>query len=292
VSNESAALYVVATPIGNLSDISERAIQVLRSVSLIAAEDTRRTAALLHHFGIRVPTVSLHEHNEREVVPRLTDRLRQGGSVALVSDAGTPLVSDPGAHLVAEARVRGVPVLAIPGPSAVMAALSVAGFPADRFVFEGFLPARAAARRERLRALAGETRTLVFFEAPHRVGETLSDLTEVLGGDRPALVARELTKLFEETRRDRLAALVAWLSEKPERPRGEYVLVVEGRREVRSAEGIGPEEERVLAILLSALPPASAAALAARLTGRPRRALYQRALGLAAARAPEDEAQE
>lgn len=280
MSIESGTLYVVATPIGNLADLGQRALETLSGVSLIAAEDTRHTGILLRHYGIRTPATALHEHNERQAVPRLIDRLRAGDPVALVSDAGTPLLSDPGAHLVAQAHAAGLRVVAVPGPSALVAALSVAGFPADRFVFDGFLPPRAGARRTRLQALAGEQRTLVFYEAPHRIRETLADLVDVLGGDREALLARELTKAFEESRRDRLSALAVWLAERPERERGEYAIVVAGRAAAGSEE-LTADDERVLAVLVEALRPSAAAALAARLTGRSRRALYERALALA-----------
>lgn len=285
VSIEPGTLYVVATPIGNLADVGERALSVLREVAVVAAEDTRHTGVLLRHYGVQTPTVSLHEHNEQRMVPRLAERLQGGDAVALVSDAGTPLVSDPGAHLVATARRLGVPVRPVPGPSAVIAALSIAGFPAERFVFEGFLPSRGAARRTRLQTLARDDRTLVFYEAPHRIRETVADMVEVLGPDRPALLARELTKVFEESRADVLGGLLRWVEERPERTRGEYVVVVAGARPEADAV-LGPEDERVLGTLLSALPPATAATLAARLTGKPRRALYARALDLT--RAGED----
>jgi 16S rRNA (cytidine1402-2'-O)-methyltransferase len=283
VSIEPGTLYVVATPIGNLADLSPRALETLGQAAAVAAEDTRHTAVLLRHYGVHTPTLALHEHNERQVVPRLIARLRAGEALALVSDAGTPLVSDPGRHLVSEAQAAGVPVRPIPGPAALVAALSVAGFPADRFVFEGFLPARAAARRARLQALAGEERTLVFYEAPHRIREALRDLTEALGAGRPALIARELTKVFEETRRATLGELAGWLEERPERERGEFVVVVEGRAPT-PAGGLEPDDDRVLRILLEELPASGAATVASRLTGKPRRALYARAVDLSAQR--------
>ena len=279
MSIEPGTLYVVATPIGNLADLSPRALDTLRGVSAVAAEDTRHTAVLLRHYGVQTPTVSLHEHNERQVVPRLVARLRAGEALALVSDAGTPLVSDPGRILVSEARSAGVPVRPVPGPSALPAALSVAGFAADRFVFEGFLPSRGAARRARLQALAGEDRTLVFYEAPHRIRESLRDLGEVFGPGRQGLLARELTKVFEETHRATLAELEEWVAERPERERGELVIVVEGR-EPTPAEDVGPDDDRVLRVLLKELPASTAATLAAQLTGKPRRALYARAVEL------------
>jgi 16S rRNA (cytidine1402-2'-O)-methyltransferase len=279
VSIEPGVLYVVATPIGNLGDVTRRALETLAAVALIAAEDTRHTGRLLRHYGVGTPTTALHEHNERAAVPRILARLRAGEAVALVSDAGTPLLSDPGAHLVAAARAEGLPVVPVPGPSAAVAALSVAGFAADRFVFEGFLPARAGARRARLQALVGEDRTLVFYEAPHRIRETLEDLVAVFGAAREALLARELTKAFEESRRGPLADLAVWVATRPERERGEYVVVVAGC-EPAAARAVGPEEERVLRVLLEALAPSAAAPLAARLTGAPRRALYARALAM------------
>ncbi len=283
MSIEPGTLYVVATPIGNLADLSPRALETLREVAAVAAEDTRHTAVLLRHYGVHTATLALHEHNERQVVPRLLARLRAGEALALVSDAGTPLVSDPGRHLVAEAQAAGVPVRPIPGPAALVAALSVAGFPADRFVFEGFLPSRVVARRARLQALAGEERTLVFYEAPHRIRESLGDLAEAFGAGRPALLARELTKVFEETRRGTLGGLEAWLREHPDRERGEFVVVVEGR-EPTPAGGLEPDDDRVLRVLLDELPASTAATLAARLTGKPRRALYARAVELSTQR--------
>jgi 16S rRNA (cytidine1402-2'-O)-methyltransferase len=276
----------VATPIGNMADMSRRALETLSSVTLIAAEDTRHTAVLLRHYGVHTPMFALHEHNERRAVPSLLARLREGGSVALVSDAGTPLVSDPGGHLVAEARAAGLPIVPVPGPSALLAALSVAGFPADRFVFEGFLPPGTGPRRARIQALAGEPRTIVFYEAPHRVQETLTDLAELLGGDRQALIARELTKVFEETHRASLTEIQGWLVARPERGRGEFVIVVEGRPPARSDQ-LDAEDDRLLAALLEELPAAAAARLAARLTGKRRRALYARAVELAARARPQ-----
>lgn len=280
MSIEAGTLYVVATPIGNLADLSQRALQTLAGVALIAAEDTRHTGVLLRNHGIRIPATALHEHNEHQAVPRLIERLRAGDSVALVSDAGTPLLSDPGAHLVAQAHAARLRVVPIPGPSAVVAALSVAGFPADRFVFEGFLPPRAGARRGRLQELTGEDRPIVLYEAPHRIRETLGDLVSIFGADRDGFLARELTKVFEELRRAPLGTLAQWLAERAERERGEYVVVVAGKPATEDRE-VGPEEERVLRVLLEEVPPSTAAALAARITGRGRRALYARALAMA-----------
>ena len=268
----AAALHVVATPIGNLGDLSPRAQQVLRDVAAICAEDTRRSGQLLAHFGIGTPLLALHEHNEQQLAQRLVARLLAGESLALVSDAGTPLVSDPGYRLVKAAREAGVKVSPVPGPSALIAALSVAGLPSDRFAFEGFLPAKASARRERLAELAGEPRTLVFYESSHRIEESLADLAAAFGGERPAALARELTKLFETVLDGGLADLHARVVAEPDQRKGEFVLVVQGVGEdadARLAEG-----RRVHAILARQLPPSAAAKLAAEITGAPRKALY------------------
>lgn len=265
-------LWVVATPIGHLDDMSARAVEVLKRVERIAAEDTRHSAPLLARYGIATPTTALHEHNEREEVERLLARLRAGAELALISDAGTPLISDPGFRLVRAARAAGVTVSPVPGPCAAIAALSVAGLPSDRFVFEGFLPAKAAARRERLTGLAGEPRTLVFYESSHRVRECLDDMAAAFGAARPAVLARELTKLFETVLDGTLAQLQARLAADPNQERGEFVLLVGGREAVedeRLAEG-----RRVFALLRAELPPARAAKLAAAITGARRKDLY------------------
>lgn len=278
----AAALYVVATPIGNLDDISSRAVAVLRGVHLVAAEDTRRTGRLLERLGVATRLSALHEHNEAERVAALLDRITAGESVALVSDAGTPLVSDPGYRLVAAARERGLAVVAVPGCCAAIAALSVAGLPTDRFRFEGFLPARAAARRERLKALRHEPDTQVFYEAVHRIGETLADLAEIFGAERRAFLARELTKLHETTYGGSLAAVMSALVADPAGDRGEFTIVVAGAEEVPAGQ---LEIERVVAVLAAELPPSQAATLAARLTGVPRREAYR----LASRHAPTDD---
>ena len=268
----AATLHVVATPIGNLGDLSPRAQQVLREVAAVCAEDTRRSGQLLAHFGIGTPLLALHEHNEQQLAERLVARLLAGESLALVSDAGTPLVSDPGYRLVRAARAAGVKVSPVPGPSALVAALSVAGLPSDRFTFEGFLPAKASARRERLAALAGEPRTLVFYESSHRIEESLADLRAAFGDDRPAVLARELTKLFETVLDGTLADLQARVAADADQRKGEFVLVVQGVGEdvdAKLAEG-----RRVHAILARQLPPSTAAKLAAEITGAPRKALY------------------
>ncbi len=268
----SGTLYVVATPIGNLADLSPRAQEVLRAADAVCAEDTRHTRQLLSHFGIERPLLALHEHNEEAMAQRVVARLEAGETLALVSDAGTPLVSDPGFRAVRAARAAGIRVSPVPGPSAIIAALSVAGLPSDRFAFEGFLPARPAARRERLRALAGEPRTLVFYEASHRIAESLADLGEAFGGQRPAVLARELTKLFETVLDGTLDALLARVEADADQRKGEFVVVVQGAGEDAAAKIA--EGRRVYALLAPHLPPSTAARLAAEITGAPRKALY------------------
>jgi 16S rRNA (cytidine1402-2'-O)-methyltransferase len=271
-STESAGtLYIVATPIGNVDDLSPRARQVLAAAALIAAEDTRRSGRLLARLGLKQALVSLHEHNETRRAAELVDTLEAGRDIALVSDAGTPLISDPGFALVQAAIERGLPVVAIPGPSAVTAALSVAGLPTDRFVFEGFLPRKADRRRTRLAELAHEPRTLVLFEAVHRVAATLSDMAAAFGDDRRAVLARELTKLHEQVARGTLASLGAELGQTIAL-RGEFVLVVEGARQQASLTDA--EVDRVYALLVRELPPARAVALCASICGRSRNEVY------------------
>lgn len=276
-ADNTGRLWVVATPIGNLDDLSPRAQETLRRAALIAAEDTRHSAPLLARYGISTRLVALHEHNERDEAERLVARLQAGEDIALISDAGTPLVSDPGFRLVRAARAAGIPVSPVPGACAAIAALSVAGLPSDRFVFEGFLPAKSGARRERLAELAGEARTLVFYESSHRVRECLDDMAAVFGPERPAVLARELTKLFETVLDGTLAELVARVAADPNQERGEFVLLIGGRPEqedARLAEG-----RRVFALLREELPPARAAKLAAAISGAPRKALYGTEVG-------------
>jgi 16S rRNA (cytidine1402-2'-O)-methyltransferase len=268
-------LYVVATPIGNLDDISSRARAILQDVDLVAAEDTRRTRQLLDRLGIEVRLVSLHEHNESRRAAEVLDHVASGESVALVSDAGTPLISDPGFRLVALAREQGITVTAIPGCCAAVAALSVAGLPTDRFQFEGFLPARSAARRARLAELRSVAATLVFYEAVHRVDECLADMAQVFGDERAAFVARELTKLHETVYHGTLAQVRAAIAADSGGDKGEFTVVVAG------AQATVPdalELERVVKVLADELPVGQAATLAARLTGVPRREAYQLAL--------------
>jgi 16S rRNA (cytidine1402-2'-O)-methyltransferase len=271
-------LYVVATPIGNLDDISARALRVLGGVALIAAEDTRHSARLLQHFGIGTPLAACHEHNERDQGGRFLARLQAGEDVALISDAGTPLISDPGFHLVRQARAAGVPVVPVPGPCALIAALSAAGLPSDRFVFEGFLPAKAAARRARLESIKEESRTLIFYEAPHRILECLEDFEAVFGGERQALLARELTKTFETLKGLPLTELRAWVAADSNQQRGECVLLVAGWQAPDGEDAVGAEALRVLDLLLEELPLKRAAALAAEITGVRKNLLYQLAL--------------
>ncbi len=271
-------LYVVATPIGNLGDLSPRACDVLRACQVIAAEDTRHSGALLCHFGINTPLLSLHEHNERQRTPELLARLQAGESVALISDAGTPAISDPGFGLVGAAAAADLEVIAIPGPCALLAALSIAALPTDRFCFEGFLPARAAARRTHLQALSAESRTMVFYESPHRILQTLADCREAFGGDRRAALARELTKLHETLYRGTLAELGLRGNFDPDLARGEIVLVLAGA--APRATALGGELDRVLAVLLAELPLKQAARLAASVVGARDNEAYKRALVL------------
>jgi 16S rRNA (cytidine1402-2'-O)-methyltransferase len=270
------ALHVVATPIGNLKDLSERAREVLANADFIAAEDTRHTQQLLEAHGIRARLVSVHEHNEAERAAEVLQALAGGANVALVSDAGTPLVSDPGLRIVRAAIEAGFEVRTVPGPCAAIAALSIAGLETERFAFEGFLPAKAAARRTRLAALRGDSRTLIFYEAPHRLGESLEDLSAAFGPDRRAVIARELTKLFESVYRGTLEALAQRARQDADLQRGELVIVVAGASPAAQAqEG---EIEHVLGVLLAQLSVSQAADLAAALTGTSRNSAYRLAL--------------
>jgi 16S rRNA (cytidine1402-2'-O)-methyltransferase len=265
-------LHVVATPIGNLEDLSPRALRTLREVALVAAEDTRHTQQLLNAHGARASLLALHDHNEEQQVEAVLARLRAGEDVALVSDAGTPLISDPGYRLVRAVRAAGLQASPVPGPCAAIAALSVAGLASDRFVFEGFLPAKAAARRERLQQLVAEARTLVFYESAHRIEESLADLVQVFGAERRAALARELTKRFETVLDGALADIARRVADDPDQRRGEFVLVVAGAE--ADADASLREGRRVYAALAAHLPPSTAARVAAELTGAPRKALY------------------
>lgn len=266
------ALYVVATPIGHLGDISHRALAVLAQVDVIACEDTRGTRVLLDHYGIVTPTLALHEHNELARTGPLLARLRDGQAIALVSDAGTPLISDPGYRLVAAARHAGLAVHPVPGACAAIAALSAAGLASDRFCFEGFLPPKPTARRGRLAQLASEPRTLIFYESSHRIVDTLADLVASFGAARAALLARELTKRFETFLGPDLAAIAQALAADADQRRGEFVLVVAGNPDPEAAAlALG---RRIHAALAAELSPSRAARIAAEISGAPRRALY------------------
>lgn len=279
MSLEPSTLYVVATPIGNLEDISARALRVLREVDAIAAEDTRHTAQLLQHFAIRTPLFSLHQHNESAKLAAVVERLRGGQTLALVSDAGTPLISDPGFPLVRALRIHGLRVISIPGPSSITAALSIAGLPTDRFIFEGFLSAKSAARRARLAALRDEQRTLIFLEASHRIVAMFDDLGAMFGAERPAVIARELTKQFEQIADGSLEELRTWLTADANHQRGEFVVLVAGAPEVVSAVDT-PATRRLLQALLAELPTGKAVAVAVQATGLKRKDLYELALRL------------
>ncbi len=278
VSN-AGTLYVVATPIGNLEDMTPRAVRILTEVDLIAAEDTRHSGKLLSHFSIDTTTEPLHEHNERSQVPRLVEILKAGKSIAFITDAGTPLVSDPGFHLVRAARQAGLTVIPVPGACAAITALSAAGLPSDRFVFEGFPPAKSAARRAVFEKLREEPRTLIFYESPHRILESLHDMTEIFGPEREAVLARELTKQFETVRSGTLTELSEWVNRDPHQQLGEFVILIHGVPRAEQ-EAMDADAERVLKILLDDLPVSQAAALAAKITGLKKNRLYEYALSL------------
>ncbi|OOV88433.1 16S rRNA (cytidine(1402)-2'-O)-methyltransferase [Oceanospirillum linum] len=273
-------LYVVATPIGNLADISERALKVLRSVDLIAAEDTRHTRQLLMHFTINKPLFSVHDHNEQQRIEKVIAELSAGQSIALVSDAGTPLISDPGFHVVQAVRQAGFQVVPVPGPCALVTALSAAGMPTDRFCFEGFLPAKSSGRKKQLLQVEEETRTLVFYESPHRIVDSLTDMADVLGGHRRITVAREITKTFETFYTGSLDEVLVWIQADANQQRGEFVLVVAGAPAKEDEEAAAVSAEKVLKVLLDELPVKQAAALCAKITGQKKNALYQQALEL------------
>ncbi len=275
MSNEDqGVLYVVATPIGNLGDISQRALDTLASVDRIAAEDTRHSGRLLSHFGIQKPLLALHEHNETARLEQLLSLLQAGESLALISDAGTPLISDPGFKLVRALREQGIRVIPIPGASALIAALSVSGLPTDRFVFEGFLSAKTKARQDQLHALVNEQRTLIFYESSHRIGDLLRDLGLVFGPARPAVIARELTKLYEQVVDGSLADLAQWLEQRAEHQKGEFVVIVQGAEPVTTGD-ISPEDQKLLRLLANELPPRKAAAIVADFTGKKKKPFYE-----------------
>lgn len=270
-------LYVVATPIGNLGDMVPRAVEILQAVAVIAAEDTRHSSRLLAHFDIKTPAVAYHDHSDETRTDQLVARLLAGDNIALISDAGTPLVSDPGYRLVRKARERGIMVVPIPGACAMIAALSAAGLPSDRFAFEGFLPAKQVARCTQLETLAHDTRTLIFYEAPHRILETLQDMVSVFGVDREVVIAREITKTFETIKGDKVAALAEWVAADTNQQRGEIVLLVAGSPKADNID-INLEQQRIMRVLLDELPVKQAAAIGAKITGLKKNYLYQWAL--------------
>ncbi len=277
-SIEASTLYIVATPIGNLADITQRALDVLTQVDVIACEDTRHTQKLLSHFGIKNHTLSLHDHNERQRQDQIADMLKEGKSIALVSDAGTPLISDPGFHVVKFLRAQNLTVVPVPGACAAIAALSASGLPTDRFSFEGFLPSKSGARQTVLAGLSKETRTMVFYDAPRRAIDTVNDIVEVLGGDRQIVIARELTKTFETIHSDSAEHIQTWLAADPNQLKGEMVLLIEGAKLDPSA--ISAEAEQALRLLVNELPPKKACAIVAELFGLKKKALYDLALTL------------
>lgn len=270
-------LYVVATPIGNLKDITYRAVEILSQVDLIAAEDTRHSSFLLQHYQIQVPCLALHEHNERQIAARLVERIKAGETIALISDAGTPLISDPGYYLVNQVRAEGLPVVPVPGPSAFTAALSVSGLPSDRFVFEGFLPSKSGARQKRLQSLSTESRTLIFYEAPHRIVECLRDMADIFGAERIAVLAREITKTYETVQQYPLGTLAEWVSADSNQQRGEMVILIQGAAEQIEVD---QDTDHLLSVLLEDMPTRQAAATASKITGLKKKPLYERALQL------------
>ncbi|MGB7803593.1 16S rRNA (cytidine(1402)-2'-O)-methyltransferase [Buttiauxella sp.] len=273
----ASTLYIVPTPIGNLGDITQRALTVLQSVDLIAAEDTRHTGLLLQHFAINARLFALHDHNEQQKSETLLAKLKEGQSIALVSDAGTPLINDPGYHLVRTCREAGIRVVPLPGPCAAIAALSAAGLPSDRFCYEGFLPAKSKGRRDALKAIEQEPRTLIFYESTHRLLDSLDDICAVLGESRYVVLARELTKTWESIHGAPIGELVAWVKEDENRRKGEMVLIVEGFK-APADDALPADALRTLALLQTELPLKKAAALAAEIHGVKKNALYKYAL--------------
>lgn len=285
VDIEPGILYLVATPIGNLADFTVRAVDVLRQVAVIACEDTRHSRLLLEHYGISKPLTAYHEHNEDSAAARLIERLRQGVSVALIADAGTPLINDPGFPLVRQAREAGIRVMPIPGPCALIAALCASGLSSARFAFEGFPPRKSAARTALFESLREENRTLVFYESAHRIGATLQDFAMVFPGERRLVIARELTKRYETIASTTVGEACAWLGQDPDRQRGEFVLVLEGATPAAETRDLAPEQERVLRLLLGECSVKTAVALAVAITGARRDPLYRAALRMTQAEA-------
>ena len=268
-------LYIVATPIGNLQDITQRALETFAQVDLIAAEDTRHSGLLLSHYGIKKPFFALHDHNEQEKAHILVGKLKQGSNIALISDAGTPLISDPGFHLVRQCREAGIRVVPLPGACAAITALCASGIASDRFCFEGFLPAKSKARKDKLENIAEEDRTLIFYESTHRILDTLEDMQLVLGEERYIVLAREMTKTWETITGNTIKNLREWLLEDPNRTKGEMVLIVEGKPKSDNNDEISPQAVKALELIAEELPLKKAAAIVAELYGYKKNALYQ-----------------
>lgn len=275
MNDSTGILYIVATPIGNLQDMTQRALETFAQVDLIAAEDTRHSGLLLSHYGIKKSFFALHDHNEQEKAHILVEKLKQGIDIALISDAGTPLISDPGFHLVRQCREAGIRVVPLPGACAAVTALCAAGIASDRFCFEGFLPAKSKARKDKLQNLAEEDRTLIFYESPHRILDMLDDLQTIFGADRYVVLAREITKTWETIRGDKVQSLRRWLSDDPNRTKGEMVVIVEGKPKSDEAEEFSPQAVKALELIAKALPLKKAAAIVAELYGYKKNALYQ-----------------
>ena len=275
MNDSTGILYIVATPIGNLQDMTQRALETFAQVDLIAAEDTRHSGLLLSHYGIKKPFFALHDHNEQEKAHILVEKLKQGIDIALISDAGTPLISDPGFHLVRQCREAGIRVVPLPGACAAVTALCAAGIASDRFCFEGFLPAKSKARKDKLQNLAEEDRTLIFYESTHRILDMLDDLQTIFGADRYVVLAREITKTWETIRGDKVQSLRRWLSDDPNRTKGEMVVIVEGKPKSDEAEEFSPQAVKALELIAKALPLKKAAAIVAELYGYKKNALYQ-----------------
>ena len=268
-------LYIVATPIGNLQDITQRALETFAQVDLIAAEDTRHSGLLLIHYGIKKPFFALHDHNEQEKAHILVEKLKQGSNIALISDAGTPLISDPGFHLLRQCREAGIRVVPLPGACAAITALCASGIASDRFCFEGFLPAKSKARKDKLENIAEEDRTLIFYESTHRILDTLEDMQAVLGEGRYIVLAREMTKTWETITGNTIKNLREWLLEDPNRTKGEMVLIVEGKPKSDNNDEISPQAVKALELIAEELPLKKAAAIVAELYGYKKNALYQ-----------------
>lgn len=274
MNNLSGILYIVATPIGNLQDITQRALSVFEEVDLIAAEDTRHSGLLLSHYGIKKTFFALHDHNEQQKADVLVEKLQQGLNIALISDAGTPLISDPGFHLVRKCRQADIKVVPLPGACAAVTALCASGIASDRFCFEGFLPAKSKARQDKLKNLEKEDRTLIFYESTHRILDSLADIEAVFGKERYVVLAREITKTWESIQGDEVATLRQWLAEDPNRTKGEMVLIVEGAQ-IAEQQEISPQAVKALKLIAAELPLKKAAAIVAELYGYKKNALYQ-----------------